>query len=181
MLLTILNQQRHDWLNHFQVLLGYLRLGRPEEGEAYLQRVTEQTHQESHIARIQCPPLSVFFLTFHALHSDLRLEVEIYNDVDLSTLQIPQMDLYHFITQVIYTMKKYIPTDDAELPNLLVSLESKEGGVHFHFDMETTFSASAKPELEKLLVSGKEKGCTILHNTYEEDEWVLEFLIPYRT
>lgn len=181
MLLTILNQQRHDWLNHFQVLLGYLRLGRPAEGEAYLQRVTEQTHQESNIARIQCPPLSVFFLTFHALHHDFRLEVEIYNDVNLSTLPISQMDLYHFITQVIYTIKKYIHSEDVELPNLLISLESKEEGVVFHFDLAMNVTASAKPEMEKLLESGKATGFTIVHNTYEEDEWVLELLVPYRT
>jgi stage 0 sporulation protein B (sporulation initiation phosphotransferase) len=88
LLLDLLNQQRHDWLNHFQVLLGYLRLGKTLEGEAYLRQVTEAIQQESRIARLNCPRLSVFFLTFNVLQQDLRLQVNADCQLDLSRLTI---------------------------------------------------------------------------------------------
>lgn len=181
MLLTIINQQRHDWLNHFQVLLGYLKLGRPEEGAAYLTRVTELAHQESLLARINCPPLSSFFLTFHALHNDLCLEVELYNDVDLSKVQIEPLDLFQFIYQLIMLVKNSLPTDSMETNSLLVTLESLPEAIQIHFDLSTGLSASAQLELEKLLESGLAQGVTMETRNQCEEEWCLELNLPYRT
>ncbi len=180
MLLTILNHQRHDWLNHFQVLLGYLRLGRPQEGEAYLQRVTEQTHQESLIARLKCPPLSVFLLTFPALHNDFRLEVEVYNEVDLSLVQMDSMALFEIIQELIFILKKHLPCNSMEMNSLLISLESRKDAVQIQFDLTSRLPASAEPELEKLLEKGIAQGAAFVANNRLEEEWILEMALPYR-
>lgn len=179
-LLTILNHQRHDWLNHFQVLLGYLRLGQPEKGENYLQRVTELAHQESALARIKCPPLSVFFLTFRTLHNDLHLEVELYNEVDLSKVQMNSLDLFHFISQLVILVKDHFPANPMETNSLLVTFESVEDAVQIQFDLATGFPASATSELEKLIQRGLAQGATIITRNHSNEEWLLEMNLPYR-
>ncbi|MGD8188832.1 Spo0B domain-containing protein [Brevibacillus ginsengisoli] len=180
MLLTILNQQRHDWLNHFQVLLGYLKLGRPEEGETYLTRVTELARQESLLTRINCPPLSSFFLTFHALHNDLCLEVELYNDIDLSKVQKDQLSLFQFIYQLIMLVKNSFPKGSMETNSLLVTLESLPEAIQIQLELSAGLPASAQLELEKLLESELAQGVTIQTRNQREEEWCLELNLPYR-
>lgn len=177
MLLTILNHQRHDWLNHIQVLLGYLKLGRPEEGEAYLQRVTELAHQESLLARINCPPLSSFLLTFHALHNDLRLEIEVLNEVDLSKIRMDRLELFQFVRQLIMLVKHSFP-NPLETNSLLVTLESQPEAIQIQFDLSTGLPASVQPEMEKLLESGLAQGVTFETKNHTKEEWILEINLP---
>jgi stage 0 sporulation protein B (sporulation initiation phosphotransferase) len=180
LLLTVLNRQRHDWLNHFQVLLGYLKLGRPEAGEEYLKRVTEEAHRESVIARINCPLLSVFFLTFNALHDEISLEVEVFNEVDLSLLSMERRDFFEFVTDFVFTLKSHLERDCMEQASLLVSLIANGKVIQIKFDLAGALHASAGPEVEKLVERSKQSGATVTEWIHTEDEWVMEFSFPCR-
>ncbi len=181
LLLQVLNQQRHDWLNHVQVLLGYLRLGRPEEGEAYLKRVTEETRQESLIARINCPLLSVFFLTFNALHNDLRLETEVCDHVDLRALKADSYGLFRLVTGLVFAVRAHRDGDPLERESLLVSIAPSDGAVRIRFDFAGRLRASARPEVEKLVDRGRAMGALVTKYIEAQDEWVLEMEFPCRT
>ncbi|MFY0543437.1 Spo0B domain-containing protein [Brevibacillus sp. H7] len=177
-LLKVLNQQRHDWLNHFQVLLGYLRLGRPEQGVEYLQRVTELTYQESMIARINSSLLSVFFLTFNALHTDLLLEVEIGNQVDLTEAAVTETELFRFVTDLILSVKEHVNRHEYEPASMLVSLFADERGIHFRFDLAGGLRASGLEEVEKLVHSSKQHAMDVAEWIHTNEEWVLEVVVP---
>lgn len=177
-LLTVLNQQRHDWLNHFQVLLGYLRLGRPEQGEEYLKRVAALASQESSIAQINCSPLSIFFLTFNALHKDLLLEVEVSNQVDLSLAAMERTDMFQFVTDVVFTVKENVVKDPFEMANILISLADTENGIQLRFDVAGSLHESGNRELEKLVESSKQVAMTVTEWIVSDAEWVLEVTFP---
>jgi stage 0 sporulation protein B (sporulation initiation phosphotransferase) len=177
-LLKVLNQQRHDWLNHFQVLLGYLRLGRPEQGEEYLKRVTELAYQDSMIARINSSLLSVFFLTFNALHTDLLLDVEVCNQVNLKEASVPETDLFRVVTDVVFAVKDHVNKPEYEPASMLVSVLADESGIHFRFDLAGGLRASGRSELEKLVVSSKQLGIDVAEWIDTDEEWVLEIVVP---
>jgi stage 0 sporulation protein B (sporulation initiation phosphotransferase) len=177
-LLKVLNQQRHDWLNHFQVLLGYLRLGRPEQGEEYLKRVTELAYQDSMIARINSSLLSVFFLTFNALHTDLLLDVEVCNQVNLKEASVPETDLFRVVTDVVFAVKDHVNKPEYEPASMLVSVLADESGIHFRFDLAGGLRASGRRELEKLVVSSKQLGIDVAEWIDTDEEWVLEIVVP---
>lgn len=178
MLLKVLNQQRHDWLNHFQVLLGYLKLGRPEQGAEYLERVTAMTCQESAISRINCSCLSVFFLTFNALHNDLLLEVEVDNQVDLSQLNLSHDDLFRLVTSIVFTAKEHLIKDKFETKSMLISLAAGEQTIQFRFDLAGALHESGLQEVEKLLEESKNWGAAISQWSQTSDEWIVELHFP---
>jgi len=179
LLLTVLNQQRHDWLNHFQVLLGYLKLGRPDAGEAYLKRVTEETLQESMIARLQCPPLSVFFLTYNALNHVLRLEVEVCNDVDLSSLTLGCDDFCQLVIDYVDVIENHVKEYQLDCPNLLISLITDEESVTIKFDLAAVLSTSAAEEMEKLTGRCMNYGAVVCESIHNEEEWILALRFPF--
>jgi stage 0 sporulation protein B (sporulation initiation phosphotransferase) len=182
LLLTVLNQQRHDWLNHIQVLLCLLQLGRVEEGTAYLRRITEKTHLESGIARINSPLLSVFFLTFNALHSKLQLEAEADHKVNLARLRVDANDLFHFVSDLVFAVMKHVREDLAEPASLLVSFQAaKETAVQLRFDLAEGLPQSAKPDIQQIIGRVNGLGASVITSIHSEAEWVAEFLFPCQT
>jgi len=179
--LQVLNRQRHDWLNHVQVLWGYLRLGRPEEGEQYLKRLTELALQESMIARINCPLLSVYFLTFNAIHQDLQLEVEVCNAVDLSALAIDTAELFQIVSGLVSSLQTHLVHEEFETASLLVSLTSDSQGIHFRFDLAGRLHASGHTEVETLVERAKLSAAVVTEWLKTESEWVLTLHFPCRT
>ncbi|NGQ94296.1 sporulation protein [Brevibacillus sp. SYP-B805] len=181
LLLQVLNHQRHDWLNHFQVLLGYLKLGRPEQGEEYLKRVTALVCQESMIARINCPPLSVFFLTFNAIHHDLLLEVEVCDQMDLSTLAMDTQEFFRFVTNLVFLIKEHQRPGAHNANSLLISMANEEGLIQIRFDLAGTLLASGNEEVEKLLERSGRLAPIVTEWSRTEDEWLLAMNFPCRT
>ncbi len=173
LVLEVLNQQRHDWLNHFQVLLGYLKLNRPNQGEEYLKRVTELTFQEGMVARIRFPQLSVFLLTFNALHHDLRLEVELCNQVDFSLVDVDQDAVLRFIQQLVFTIRDNL--EKSEPASLLLTLSQPGNTFRIRFDLEGSWLVSGQENVAKMVdESTKQSAAIVTEWIQSEAEWVME-------
>ncbi|WP_243454300.1 Spo0B domain-containing protein [Desulfosporosinus fructosivorans] len=54
--------QRHDYLNHWQVIMGNLQLQQPEKALAYMKETVAIQEQEQKIAHIQEPALAAILL-----------------------------------------------------------------------------------------------------------------------
>ncbi|EST56562.1 sporulation protein [Brevibacillus panacihumi W25] len=178
-LLTILNRQRHDWLNHVQVLLGYLHLNRTDQGEAHLKRIAEIAMQESLIARLNNSLLSVFFLTFNALNKEMLLEVDVCDQVDLSCLVLDEQDLFSFVSDILCTANDHVSTDGYEPASMQVTLFSGERGVHFRFDLAGELTAEGLDELEKRVHNSKQRTVEVTEWIHTKEEWILELIVPF--
>ncbi|TDA70238.1 MAG: hypothetical protein D9V47_02430 [Clostridia bacterium] len=78
-LLQFLRRQRHDFLNHLQVVSGFIQLGRPERVTEYIQQVSYDLELLGAIFRIKVTEVAVFLLR-HLIEAedgqiDLRYEV----------------------------------------------------------------------------------------------------------
>ncbi len=69
---------RHDWLNHIQVILGYVSMKKCEKIKEYIDRVYETVKQESDISNFKDKDLAAFLylLPVHYPKLDIQLEVE---------------------------------------------------------------------------------------------------------
>ncbi|WP_232695595.1 Spo0B domain-containing protein [Brevibacillus daliensis] len=150
-LLQVLNQERHDWLNHFQVIHSYIKLGRYQDGEHYLGRIIQESQQDSMIARMNCSKLSAYLMTFNAMHKDVALEVEMRNQVDAGQLAITHAGFYDVISKSIELLRSHLLSEQDEHPNLLVTLFQSEDHIIANFDLEGQVSASVAGEVEKLI------------------------------
>jgi len=178
-LLTILNRQRHDWLNHVQVLLGYLHLNRTDQGEAHLKRIAEIAMQESLIARLNNSLLSVFFLTFNALNKEMLLEVDVCEQVDLSSLVLDEQDLFSLVSDILCTANDHVSQDGYEPASMQVTLFSGEDGVHFRFDLAGELTAEGLDELEKRVHNSNQRTVEVTEWIHTKEEWILELIVPF--
>ncbi len=70
----ILREQRHDILNHFQVVLGYLQMNNHERAVSYMRHVTSEMGISSNIIGLENYPLSILLLK--VAQNSKRLEVK---------------------------------------------------------------------------------------------------------
>ncbi|MGZ0052729.1 Spo0B C-terminal domain-containing protein [Brevibacillus gelatini] len=178
-LLAVLNRQRHDWLNHVQVLLGYLHMNRTEQGEAHLKRIAQMAMQESMVARLNNSLLSVFFLTFNALNKEMLLEVDVCNDVDLTRIALGEQDLFQLVSGILCTVNDHVDQNGYEPASMQVSLRADQRGVHFRFDLAGELNASGMEKLEKLIRDSEQSTVEVTEWIQTEDEWVLDLLVPF--
>lgn len=178
-LLKVLNRQRHDWLNHVQILLGYLHLNRTEQGEAHLKRIAEMAMQESMIARLNNSLLAVFFLTFNALNKEMLLEVEVCEQVDLSGVVLDEQALFQLVSELLCTVNDHVSQDGYEQASMQVSLFMGADGVHFRFDLAGEVSSSGLEKLEKIVQKSKQHAVEVTEWIHTAEEWVLEMVVPF--
>jgi len=178
-LLAILNRQRHDWLNHVQVLLGYLHLNRTEQGAAHLKRIAELAMQESMVARLNSSLLSVFFLTFNALNKEMLLEVEVCNQVDLTQLALNEQELFALMSEILCTVNDHVDPNSYEPASLQLSMAADVSAVQFRFDLAGKLCASGMEELEKLIRKSEQSTVEVTEWIHTDEEWILHLRIPF--
>ncbi|MFD2369863.1 Spo0B C-terminal domain-containing protein [Brevibacillus sp. GCM10020057] len=178
-LLAVLNRQRHDWLNHVQVLLGYLHLNRTEQGEAHLRRIAEMAMQEAMVARLNSSLLSVFFLTFNALNKEMFLEVEVCNQVDLTQLSLNEQELFQLLSEILCTANDHVDQSSDGSASMQLSLAADACGVHFRFDLAGKLCASGLEELEKLIRKSEQSTVEVTEWIHTDEEWILNLRIPF--
>ncbi|SFS96228.1 Spo0B domain-containing protein [Marininema halotolerans] len=61
--LHLLSRYRHDWLNHVQVIMGYLSVKREERILPLLRELTDAARQEREVAAVGYPPLALWLST----------------------------------------------------------------------------------------------------------------------
>lgn len=79
-LLSCMNMKRHDWLNHIQVMLGYLSLNKYDRLQAYLQKIMAEAEQESHMCHLGYAPLSHYLLTRPMNKPNVLIDLHIVPD-----------------------------------------------------------------------------------------------------
>ena len=61
-LLEVIQVQRHDFLNHLQVISGLLQLNKPERLKEYIDHITEEMKPLSAITRLKVPEIKAVIL-----------------------------------------------------------------------------------------------------------------------
>ena len=93
--LNCLKHYRHDWLNHIQIIKGYLSLDKAEKAQKYLDQVIIQAHYESKISQLGDTDLAYFLLTYNWVQDKLMLDVEIEeNDIEIHAIGVKYPYLY---------------------------------------------------------------------------------------
>ncbi|HWO55767.1 Spo0B domain-containing protein [Paenibacillus sp. FSL M7-1455] len=81
-----LNHHRHDWMNDLQILYGYIRLGKIDKAVECVERIKVRMNRESKISKLGIPSLVFFLQSFRTANSDLELEVDVDQDIQLDKL-----------------------------------------------------------------------------------------------
>ncbi|MCF8011075.1 MAG: Spo0B domain-containing protein [Clostridiales bacterium] len=116
--IKLLRSHRHDFLNHLQVLLGYIQLDKKDAAVKYIKGIHEEVRNVSAVSGLEMPEVSIllFIKEKEAEKHGIKMEHDI--NTDLSNAKISQSDmvriLSNLIDNAIYELKNNteIPEED---------------------------------------------------------------------
>jgi hypothetical protein len=87
-LIHLFNHYRHDWMNEIQLVYGYVKLKKYDKLEALMETIRTKVQHESHISKLGVPELVVYLFSSQAGEKELKLDVEMKQEIHLNELQI---------------------------------------------------------------------------------------------
>lgn len=123
--LRVLRCHRHDFLNHLQVILGYIQLGKVQPAEEYIKGINEELKGIRAISGLSIPEISVLllFMRQKAGESNIRLDCDI--KADLSEIAINPQDLVRIMSNLIDNAIFELKDSDQKDKLISVSLNSE--------------------------------------------------------
>jgi len=92
-MLQIIKAQRHDFINHLQVIYGLLKLGENEQIEGYIRSLNREIQVTGDILQLAMPELSAFLLVQMGLATASDISLKIEQESDLNGLAVPSSEL----------------------------------------------------------------------------------------
>ncbi|TCS96489.1 Spo0B domain-containing protein [Hazenella coriacea] len=131
----ILSQQRHDWMNHIQVLMGYQTLGKSDKITPYLMKLVETSMQERNISEIGYAPLAVYLMTLPHRFQNGNIQVVVSSGFQLPNQQDEQRLLR--ILEVLFSWLEKQGEDQANWSLIETKFEIDEQHLNLWITMKS--------------------------------------------
>ena len=100
-MLDLLNTQRHDFINHLQVISGFMQIHRETELKHYIQKTADSIAVLSKVSHLEIPEVSVVLLIAITRAEMLKIEF-IFNVQDnLSGCTLPGDDTAYLLEELL--------------------------------------------------------------------------------
>jgi hypothetical protein len=113
---------RHHWMNHVQVMMGYLSLQKPERIQPYLQQLMQEAEQERVILEMKYAPLAIALLTLSDRYPQWKVQVEVGGNFALPEEE--ERNLFYMLELVFPWLEKQA-TDMADGNQMEVNVEQQ--------------------------------------------------------
>jgi len=80
--MRFLRVYKHDFLNHLQVVLGYLQLKKPERALEYLKEAIEEVEKSGSVMRLGLPSVAFWLLLEELKQKEQGIIFQLTNDTD---------------------------------------------------------------------------------------------------
>jgi hypothetical protein len=104
--------QRHDFMNHLQVIYGYLQLGNPEKAKEYTLKAVESLQGYRQLSKIPLPFLQGFFLWFTSQFKTLDDVFEFIFEGDWQNWQDTDVELTRFLIELLSSVQDRLSYND---------------------------------------------------------------------
>ncbi|MGB9804005.1 MAG: Spo0B domain-containing protein, partial [Desulfofundulus sp.] len=88
-LLEFVRLQRHDFLNHLQVISGLIQMNKGEKAREYIVEVAREMERLGKIIHLQVPEATTAFLAALAGASNLQVELDYHIECNLADCPVP--------------------------------------------------------------------------------------------
>jgi len=88
-LMELISLQRHDFLNHFQVISGLLQMNRGEQAREYLNNAARNITSLSRVVHLRVPEAAAAILLAHYGAAERGVDVEYEVEADLEGCTVP--------------------------------------------------------------------------------------------
>lgn len=175
-IIKLMNHQRHDWLNHIQVLLGQLSLKNYDACKNYLYTLVDRLNNEGQVLKLGNPDFILYLLTYSVRYPSIQFEIEIPSPVDLEKRGITREEL-ELVMEWNELYGRYVLMGNEELPSLLLRISSDKERVVFEFDLAGVFLwQECMSQMELLHQQLAEKRVQYIEQELNENEWVVQLV-----
>lgn len=133
--LEIIRRQRHDFLNHLQVLSGLLQLRKPEQALAYIREITQQCEKISGILHLKSPKLALTMLRWGMEAEKQDIQVRFAGSTDLARLEVDEGKLVTVVGEIWQRVIAALKELPWERRYLTVRLQDHEDGCSFLWEV----------------------------------------------
>lgn len=178
-LLRILSIYRHDWMNHVQVLMGYIRLGKYERLTEYVDKINGKVFQESYLAKMGVPELAVYYYDFRADKRSLELEFEIEQEISMTRLPADGRRAARFIREAVELFAEQAALSNGETGALSLAFVEEEDGVLLDFVYSGFLTAELPRRMDALLKTYERDGIGA-EQDWSEKEAAIAVRLPFQ-
>ena len=100
-ILDLMREQRHDFLNHLQVIMGNLQLKKADRAEKYCRQVTSQILELGSLSKMDNPYLSLILMLLQQRAKSLEIDLKIGAEAGISCRdhQMASCDIFRAVVE----------------------------------------------------------------------------------
>jgi|GEM_PF-2583782 len=174
-ILDLLKSYRHDWLNHLQVILGYVSLKKHEQIVFYIDKVNTLAKQRSLISSFANQELAVFLLMLPLHYPKLKIELDLTDGVEVIEKKIAGAWVQNYLKAYIDCF--YFNLQESQQNFLAISLGAGDNQLIINFEFEGNAKDCYK-DITRLAERLKSEGGKLLIDIYNEQELITELYFP---
>lgn len=158
---TKLRAQRHDYLNHFQVIYGLMELGEYEEAKKYLKPVFQDIMKVSKALKTAQPAVNALLQV--KMEAAEKRGIHFFLEVrsDLKAIPIEAWNLCKVLSNIIDNAV-YVLSEASEIPEKKIEIEIYEDGSEYYFSVSNNGPAIPEALQKEIFKNGftskKEEG-----------------------
>lgn len=92
-MVRVVRSQRHDFINHMQVVYALMKTKKPERAEQYIEELCQNVRFNDGVLYVNMPELSALLIAKEELAADKEISFKIKIDSDLVGLKVKPLDL----------------------------------------------------------------------------------------
>lgn len=92
-MMQIIKAQRHDFVNHLQVIYGFVCLGQKDQTETYINTLYQDVKATGDLLEFSVPELSALLLVKSGVATARNISLEVVKETNLSALTVPPLEL----------------------------------------------------------------------------------------
>lgn len=132
-ILEVIREQRHDFLNHLQVISGYLQLQKQEIAYGYIKKISGMLREQGKIFCLKIPEINAVLLVEQKKAREHGIEV-IYNiQDDLDNCTLPSEVLSALLETIFYIIISYLASYGLSNGRLEVDLSEERKQYFWRF------------------------------------------------
>jgi len=143
-MLELFSLQRHDFLNHLQVISGLIQLHKEEQAREYIRKVAQDIKRLRGIVHLGIPEAAAALLLFHHRAAERQIAVDYDVRSDLAACPVPGSKLGEIIELVLQHVAACLAAaGESGGGRLSVSIDEAEGGGAYRLCFSFAAGASA--------------------------------------
>lgn len=179
LLIRTVNHYRHDWMNDFQVMLGYVRLKKYDRLAPNMEIVKMRLHQESCLSKLGSPSLIAYLISYRTTRPEVELEIAIEQEIQLDQLPVPLKQVTKRFRKVIEAFNTCAIPTDGEPNRLSVELDIEDQALLLDFVYEGQYEADSLKEAVAKIAKHSEREM-FMEQQWNDDKIILMLRFPFQ-